>query len=126
MFVRIGHLLLIIALLCATGVHWTALQSVAWVGMFADNSRTDDFGSALVKTFDGKHPCKLCKEVEAGRKSDRKAVFQANAARLDFVIAQLPVLLNAPSAFVLLPEELFSSNLRSYPPPSPPPRGFAA
>lgn len=49
------------------GGHWAALQTVAWVKMAVDY--THDTGSVrdgLVRTFDGAHPCELCRQISAG------------------------------------------------------------
>ena len=45
------------------GLHWALLQSFAWAGMFARFLQTDSPAQALTKTFDGRHPCALCKLV---------------------------------------------------------------
>lgn len=47
------------------------LQSVAWTRMLIANSRTDTLPTALVKTFDGKHPCKMCHQIREGREEER-------------------------------------------------------
>jgi hypothetical protein len=124
-FSRLGRLLLILALLGATGAHWAALQSVAWATMLADNARSADFGEALVKTFDGRHPCKLCKQVAAGRQSEKKSPMQSFGARLEFVnkLAQFSFL--GPQSCTLMPEQTFTGSSTSYPPPVPPPRASA-
>jgi hypothetical protein len=57
-------------LMLSLGLHWTVLQSAAWVGMMVSYSRGGGIGEALEKTFDGEHPCLLCKLVEAGAASD--------------------------------------------------------
>ena len=36
--------------------------------MLADNLTTHSFGAALQRTFDGKHPCPLCKAIAEGKK----------------------------------------------------------
>lgn len=58
-------------LVLTLGLHWTVLQSVAWMGMLVNYSSTGSFEEALEKTFDGKHPCKLCLAVAAGERSER-------------------------------------------------------
>jgi hypothetical protein len=54
------------------GLHWTLLQSVAWVTMFARFARQDAPLTALAKTFDGQHPCALCHAIEAGKQQERE------------------------------------------------------
>src|SRR5207302_5152905 len=54
------------------GMHWVVLQSVAWLGMAVTYSHETCFTEALAKTFDGRHPCKLCKFVAENQKSEKK------------------------------------------------------
>jgi hypothetical protein len=72
--VRLGHVLLIIALLGATGGHWAVLQTIAWAGMLASNLKTESVNTALSKTFDGEHPCCMCKAIEQGRSEEQQPV----------------------------------------------------
>ena len=69
---KFAKILVAFTLICAIGGHWAILQSVAWFGMVVSYSNDSTFGEALVKTFDGKHPCCLCKAVQEGQKSERK------------------------------------------------------
>ena len=69
---KLGHTLIAFTLICAIGGHWAILQSVAWVGMVINYSQDSSLTVALQKTFDGEHPCKLCKVVRAGKKSEQK------------------------------------------------------
>jgi hypothetical protein len=66
------------------GGHWTLLQSAAWVRMAVNFSKQDSVGVALEKTFDGKHLCKLCKFVRAGKASEKKQELQKLEGKLDF------------------------------------------
>jgi len=54
------------------GGHWLALQGIAWVTMLADNSRQNSLVDAVSKTFDGQHPCPLCKAVASGQSEERE------------------------------------------------------
>ena len=65
MLPRLGKWVVVFTLVVSTGGHWFALQSVAWVTMAVNFAQTDSFDVALKKTFDGKHPCRICKTVEA-------------------------------------------------------------
>ena len=51
-----------------TGGQWLMLQSVAWVNMIRDFSKTDSLSQSLRKTFDGQHACPLCRFIQ-GEKS---------------------------------------------------------
>jgi hypothetical protein len=54
------------------GGHWLALQSVAWGRMIADFSHRDSIGTAIAKTFSGKHPCSLCLKISKGWHEERQ------------------------------------------------------
>lgn len=46
------------------GGHWGMLQVVAWTGMLIDYSQDNPFTTAVEMTFDGDHPCAICKQVD--------------------------------------------------------------
>jgi hypothetical protein len=70
---RVISRFLVIAALCfAVGLHWYALQSIAWTTMVLEYSKDAPFTEALAKTFDGQHPCSLCRAVQTGKKSEQK------------------------------------------------------
>mgnify|MGYP006289436687 CR=1 FL=1 len=54
------------------GGHLLVVQSVAWVNMIVEFSQTSDLADAVVMTFNGSSPCKLCKAVDAGQKAQSK------------------------------------------------------
>lgn len=95
---RAGRIFALMALMSVSGGHWVVLQSLAWGGMLVVNARASGFGDAVEKTFDGEHPCGLCKRIEHGRKSEKKPDAASPAAgKLEF-IQQRPVfvLIRAP------------------------------
>lgn len=61
---RYGHWLLAVALAVSLGGQWAALQAVAWGTTAVQFARTEPWRVALHKTFDGRHPCQLCKAVQ--------------------------------------------------------------
>ena len=69
---RFAKFLALVAVLQILGGHWLALQSVAWVSMVIDYSKVTSIGTAIGKTFDGAHPCSLCKTVSNGLSQERK------------------------------------------------------
>ena len=119
---RVGHLLLIVALLGATGAHWAMLQSVAWATMLADNARVTSFPAAIEKTFDGQHPCPLCKQIAQGRQCEKKSDVQTELKKLEFFHQSVVLLVNSPVHFVTLPEANATGPLLTQTPPVPPPR----
>jgi len=75
---------LLVFMLCVTlGFHWGLLQSVAWVGMIVNYSYQGSLKDAVTKTFDGQHPCPLCKLVHAGKTSEKKPEAQQNVEKFD-------------------------------------------
>ena len=71
-FTRAASATCLIALLMTLGVHWILLQSVAWVGMVAEYSRSASVREALRETFDGQHPCRLCLQIRDGREQQKR------------------------------------------------------
>jgi len=124
MLSRLGHLLLILALLVAAGGHWAALQSFAWARMLADNARVAPLSEAIEKTFDGKHPCELCKCIAKGRHSEKKSDTQVEVKKLEFLRQSVALVIASPTHFMLSGErEIFPSSLTQTP-PVPPPRAL--
>jgi hypothetical protein len=110
------------ALVLAVGGHWAVLQTAAWVGMVISYSQDAPLKEAVAKTFDGQHPCKLCKAVQAGKTSEQKQASSNVETKLDFWLARSASLLDAPPTFVVLPAEPDSARRRAETPPTPPPR----
>src|SRR5439155_4014463 len=119
---RLVQKLAVVALTFALGGHWAILQSVAWMTMVAGYSQTAPLKEALVKTFDGKHPCSICKFVANGKKSEQKRETQKLLTKLDFFLASTPAALfpPVPEAFHFTPPP--AARARSETPPTPPPR----
>src|SRR5882757_3683582 len=122
MFVRFGHVLMIVALLAATGAHWAALQSVAWTTMLAENLQSASVSQALVKTFDGKHPCPLCRAVAAGKASEQKSTYTLELKKLEFPPTSERFVLAMPTEFHVLPQVNTFADSLTHPPLIPPPR----
>jgi hypothetical protein len=71
---RLMRGLVVLALCVSIGLHWVALQSVAWVGMAVTYSvEKGSVVEGLSDTFDGDHPCPLCKAVEKGVDSEKES-----------------------------------------------------
>lgn len=71
MFRFFGRWLTVLALCGALGLHWAALQSTAWTLMLIENAKKESLAQALAKTFDGAHPCSLCRGIEKGRMAEK-------------------------------------------------------
>jgi len=70
--VLLGRWMVVIALVLSTGAHWAVLQVSAWTGMVISYSQEVTVSEAIEMTFDGEHPCKMCKLVKAGRKAEQE------------------------------------------------------
>ena len=90
--------------------------------MVINYSKNAPLSEALQKTFDGQHPCQLCKVVAAGKKSERNQEFQKKVAKLDLLCAAALLSVPSPCSFPVPTTEIHFSPLRAEPPPGPPPR----
>lgn len=66
------RLFVIVALCVSIGAHWFVLQSIAWTTMILQYSRSISLVQAVEQTFDGHHPCNLCKGITAASHSEQK------------------------------------------------------
>jgi hypothetical protein len=123
-FVQIGKNFVTIALIAMLGAHWTLLQTVAWTTMLADNLCTHSVKEAVAETFDGNHPCPICKAIAAGKQSQKKTDFLFQSQKFEFPPLNENFTLIAPSQFQLLPLENSSAKSLSQKPLLQPPRGF--
>jgi hypothetical protein len=121
---RLSKLLVVLALTFSLGAHWILLQSVAWVGMVITYSQQTSLDQALAKTFDGKHPCRLCKAVQEGKQSEQQQERLKVEHKLDFLCAAIVPWFYPPA--MELPSVRPSLPLREclHPPPVPPPRSL--
>jgi hypothetical protein len=123
-FKRLGKIFLVIALAAMLGAHWMLLQTVAWTTMLADNLCTQSVKEAVTETFDGNHPCDICKSIAAGKQSEKKTDFSAQSQKLEFPPVKENFALIAPHQFQLLPLENSSAKSFAQKPLLQPPRGF--
>lgn len=126
MLPRLPRLAVVIALSCLIGLHWTFFQSLAWVGMVVSYSQNATLKEALVKTFDGKHPCALCKEIAKNKQSEKKSESPVQLKKFEFLTAQAQFLFTAPTHCWLLSAADDGLKSVSFSPPKPPPRGVLA
>ena len=56
----------------AAGGHWAVLQTIAWSRMVIDYSKTTSLVTALSDTFDGDHPCPMCKKIAKGKQAEKR------------------------------------------------------
>ena len=101
-----GYPLLFLAMFSIAGGHWAVLQTVAWTGMVIEYSKDSPLATALIKTFSGKAPCKMCHTIEAGKEQESRLPATVKAdKKIDKFLAR-------PGRTVPLPAE----SKVSYPP----------
>ena len=103
---------------------WALLQTVAWTNMLPTHLRTDSLEVAVARTFDDQHPCKLCKVVAAGKRSEKLAEFPTLAKQLEFTIFAHSFVFAPPTQFYLQIEPRSPSDSALRTPPVPPPRSI--
>lgn len=110
-------------LVFSIGGHWALLQSVAWVSMVVEYSKDAPISVAVSKTFDGEHPCGICKLVRKGKATEEKQEALKAKTKIDFWVpapeVTLPRIQVEPLEFVSVPPNLL---FRAHAPPLPPPR----
>jgi hypothetical protein len=121
---KFGQLLMVVAVLSATGTHWLAFQSVAWTTMLAENLQTASWQSALQRTFDGKHPCCLCKEIAKNKQSEKKSDAQVELKKIDLSHTRFEFVFCAPAHFHEVRAANSTANSLTQSPSVPPPKEF--
>jgi hypothetical protein len=121
---QIGRIATIVALCCAIGLHWVALQSFAWATMIIDYSKRAPLCQAIAQTFDGAHPCSLCHVVSNGKNSEKKQDLRSVTPKIDMICASLPTSIIRPFVpFQYAAGDSFSFEF-GHSPPVPPPRSL--
>lgn len=123
LFRKVCRASLIAALCFSIGGHWIALQSLAWASMLVQNSTRAPFSEAILRTFDGQHPCNLCKGIAAAQQSQKKpAQAQASAVKQDFICAARVLPFVHAFQEIIFSRSAHSFSVRALSPPVPPPR----
>jgi hypothetical protein len=122
MFARTGRCVVALALCLSVGGHWFCLQSVAWAGMVASYSQHRSLTQAIAQTFDGDHPCDLCKHITKARDTEKKQDRQTSTGKTDLFCTTNQVFLPPPFVPFKYPNLISVSICGSQQPPSPPPR----
>lgn len=125
-FLRCGKILVVIALVLTTGLHWAALQTVAWSTMLASNLCKQSVTTAVAETFDGGHPCPLCKAIAAGKKSEQKSEAISPVLKMEFPPVADRLVLIPPSQFQTVSFPDFFAAATFAKPLLPPPRSCCA
>ena len=113
---------ILIGLLALTvGGQWFILQSAAWAGMIVSYSKSATLTEAIGKTFDGQHPCPLCKFVARSQGHEKKQEMQ-QPPKADFFLNAVFVVRFGLRPFAGHPPAQVLVLARCEAPPLPPPR----
>jgi hypothetical protein len=118
---RLSKVVLVAALTISLGLPTVLLQSVAWVSMIVSFSQSAPLREAVAKTFDGAHPCKICKLVNQAKKSEKKSSHQNVAKKFDLISISAARFFLGTVPGPEYPSCDLRGMLRSYPPLCPPP-----
>jgi len=90
--------------------------------MLVGNLQFLTISEAVQRTFDGKHPCALCKAVAEGKKSEKKSETVLSLKKFDGLNQAVAILFSPPASFSAV--EARAIFLKSFvqAPPTPPPR----
>ena len=124
--VKFGRAAIVCVLCFSLGFHWLALQSAAWTSMIVQYSQHASLGKAVAQTFDGAHPCKLCKGITAAQQSEKKSDASLAPIKPDLICATRRIALRPDYTdfFFVAPEINAAARVKS--PPTPPPRSELA
>jgi hypothetical protein len=115
---------MILALCCAIGLQWLALQSIAWTAMIVDYSKHASLCRAIATTFDGAHPCSICHIVNKGKTAEKKSDLQLLTPKVDIICTKRAITLVRPFVHFEYSTSDFSFSEIGQSPPVPPPRLF--
>jgi hypothetical protein len=113
---------MVLALACSIGLHWAFLQSLAWSTMLVDNLTTTSFSTAVQRTFDGQHPCALCKVVAEGKKSEKKSDTVVTLKKFEGLHQVVSIVVFPPASFPSIEASVVFLQTLAHAPPTPPPR----
>lgn len=121
MLMRLSRSFVALVICCSIGGHWIGLQSIAWASMIVNYSQHCSIAKAIEHTFDGEHPCNLCKHIGKARDREKKPDSQSPVGKTDLICTVRQLIFLPPFTHFEYPD--FLSTVRSgfgltpYPPP---------
>ena len=119
---RFARLLVVLALVASIGGHWALLQSVAWTQMLVERTQVASFGEAVKTTFDGAHPCAMCKRINDGKQKEQQPEQALLKVKLDVICERALVAVFPPRIDAEFAQTEMSGERRAERPPLLPPR----
>jgi hypothetical protein len=121
---------LALCLLCSLNAHLPVLQVAAWARMIVKFSAQEDFASAIRDTFDGEHPCKMCRVIKKETTRSQESLKAAPVLKTDLLLVHVAMPVPPPLGVRLAFQPMSESrDVFSSPPEVPPPcaraRSFA-
>lgn len=116
------RIILIAMIIQMTGGHWMLLQTIAWGRMIVDYSHSSSISTALKETFDGEHPCEMCKGIQKAKQTEKKQEAQQVTVKYDFLFEHRDILIVPPAPPALRGSLKGAQALRTEPPSLRPPR----
>ena len=92
--------------------------------MLVENVRHVPLSEAVAMTFDGSHPCHLCRKIAAGKKSENKSELLPTVAKLDLISPSKPRTWEPPFVPYDYGTLILQVAQRTQSPPTPPPRSL--
>src|SRR2546423_7998285 len=120
--IRMARMLALVAMLNFAGAHWIVLQSIAWSGMLVTEAQHSRLAEAVQKTFDGAHPCQLCKGISRAQQNEKKPAVPFQLGKLPLLHERCELSLIAPQGQIKTDEWAELLPLRPHRPEYPPPR----
>ena len=120
------RLLLIVTILDVTGGHWMLLQTVAWSRMVVDYSQRASLGQAVAETFDGEHPCEMCRKIQKASQTEKKQEMQRVVLKREFLGEPTTCFYPVFSRFSFVSSCAGLPASRGERPPIPPPRNLVS
>lgn len=90
--------------------------------MLIDNLTTTSFSLAVQRTFDGNHPCALCKAIDEGKKSERKSDTLVPLKKFEGINAGVAIVFFPSASFPTITTQAAFLDTHLHAPPTPPPR----
>lgn len=118
---------MVLGLMVSIGLHTVIIQSAAWAGMLVSYSlEKGSVAQAVSETFDGAHPCPLCKlaKTTEGTPADEKQAPKADGKlKLHLIADAAPaIIISAPPSPVYPVRAEAKLHVLSHTPDTPPPR----